>query len=208
MSLLLCLSSAGLHCDLTIDPISVNLRKILHHVSAPVDFIDDWRGAVIMPKLLIGLAYFANMYQRDTIPLDEMKHDFHRHPEYTRHHLLFSTPGNPMNILTVDEIKSLLSRAILKGTADDLPAKLTLNIRFRGSSKRLLLDLLCGIVPRLLVPDRVFRSSSPSRVDDDSTVCALRKLGSAILQGINHMSATPAVISPTSPSGPSPSLVL
>jgi hypothetical protein len=60
----------------------------------------------------------------------------------------------------VDEIKSLLSRAILKGTADDLPAKLTLNVQFRGSSKRLLLDLLCGIVSRLPVPNRVSRSSS------------------------------------------------
>jgi hypothetical protein len=206
MSLLLCLSSTGLHADLTIDPVSVDLHKILHHVSAPVDFVNDWRGAVIVPKLLVCLGYFADTYKQDTITLEEMKHDFQRHPEYTHHHLLFSTPGNPMNILTFDAIKSLLSHAMLKGTADDLPAKLTLNVQFRGSSKRLLLDLLCDIVPR--VPGHVPRPSSPSGDDDDSAVHALRELGSAILTAVNHMSVTPAVISPTSPLGPSPSLVL
>jgi hypothetical protein len=206
MSLVLCLSSVGLHRDLMIDPVSVDLRKILHHVSAPVDFIDDWRGAVVVPKLLVGLSFFANMYQRDTLALDEMRHDFHHHPEYTRHHLLFSTPGDPMNILSVDEIKSLLSRAILKGIADDLPAQLTLNVRFRGSSGRKLLDLLCRIVPRL--PDSTSHPFSPSSVGDTaSSALDLRELGSAILSALNQMSVTPAVISPTSPSGPSPSLV-
>jgi hypothetical protein len=128
MSLLLCLSYGGLHRDLTINPVSVDLHKILHHDSAPVDFVDDWRGAVVVPKLLVGLAYFADTYQCDTIPLEDMKQDFHCHPEFSHHHLLFSTPGDPINILTVDVIKSLLFCAILKGTADDLPPKLILNV--------------------------------------------------------------------------------
>jgi hypothetical protein len=128
MSLRLCLSSAGLHRNQTINPVSVDLHKILRHVSAPVDFVNDWRGTVIVPKLLVGLAYFADTYECDTCPLDDMRQDFHRHPEFSCHHLLFSTPGNPINILIVDEIKSLLSRAILRGTADDLPPKLILNV--------------------------------------------------------------------------------
>jgi hypothetical protein len=93
-----------------------------------------------------------------------MQHDFHCRPDYSCHHLIFLTPGDPLILLSIDHIKSHLSRAVLRGIADNNPPMLTLNVRLCGSSKRLLHDLLCGVIPR--VPSCVSHPSSPSSVGD------------------------------------------
>lgn len=194
MSLVLCLSSAGLHRDVTIDPVVVELRKILNGPGPPVDFLDNWRGLVVVPKLLLGLAYFVDAHSIDGSFINDMKADFERRPDFARHHLLFSCPGDPLIPLTMDDIQSLLSRAMIQAIADDRPAKLTLHVRFRGSSEKHLLDGL-----RLVRPV-VSRPTSPTTTYPDATTPeALHDLGSAILKAIDQMSMSPAIISPTSP---------
>jgi hypothetical protein len=74
-----------------------------------------------MPKLLLGLHYFADRYHLFTSFINLIQADFVCQPDYTHCHLLFLSTGDPMIPLVIADIKLLLSQAIIVATVEDCP---------------------------------------------------------------------------------------
>jgi hypothetical protein len=109
-----------------------------------------------------GLCFLAETYSLDDSFIEHLEDEFELHPDYARKHLLFSTLAAPLIPLTVHDISSLLSADRVLARAEDRPSKVSLHVRFCGSSDRILQEGLCWAKPIVCTLDTVdVPSASP-----------------------------------------------